>query len=186
MPPEIKDLNQIAYQYFGGIDLMALEGVSHATVLSIMSEIGPDGFKKFSTSKEFVSWLRLAPNNKISGGKVLSNHVPKGSNRFKIALRQPANSIGNLKDTHLSDFFNRIAHRKGRPAAISATARKLATIIWTMVIKKVQYKPPTEYLFLDQKRRLKVMQRMKKNIAKFDIKPEDVGFCNSLNISCNF
>jgi transposase len=184
--PEIKNLNQIAYQYFGGIDLMAIEGVSHSTVLSIMSEIGPDGFKKFTTSKEFGSWLRLAPNNKISGGKVLSNHVPKGSNRLKIALRQSANSIGNLKDTHLSEFFNRIAYRKGRPAAVSATARKLATIIWTMVTKRVQYKPPIEYLFLDQKRRLKMMQRMKKNIAKFDIKPEDVGFFNSLNMSYNF
>lgn len=184
--PEIKDLNQIAYQYFGGIDLMAIEGVSHATVLSIMSEIGPDGFNKFSTSKEFGSWLRLAPNNKISGGKVLSNHIPKGSNRLKIALRQAANAIGNLKDTHLSDFFNRIAYRKGRQAAVSATARKLATIIWTMVTKKVPYKPPTDYLFLDQKRKLKVMQRIKKNIAKFDIKPEDVGFGNSLTMSYDF
>jgi transposase len=184
--PEIKDLNQLAYQYFGGIDLMAIEGVSHATVLSIMSEIGPDGFKKFRTSKEFGSWLRLAPNNKISGGKVLSNRIPKGSNRLKIALRQAANAIGNLKDTHLSDFFNRIAYRKGRQAAVSATARKLATIIWTIVTKRVPYKPPTDYLFLDQKRKLKVMQRIKKNIAKFDIKPEDVGLSNSLNLSCNF
>ena len=77
-----------------------------------MSEIGPEGFKKFSTSKHFTSWLRLAPNNKISGGKTLSNRVPKGSNRLKIALRQAANAIGNLKDTHLSDFFRRVAHRK--------------------------------------------------------------------------
>lgn len=183
---EIKNFNQIAFQYFGGIDLMAIEGVSHATVLSIMSEIGIKGFKKFSNSKEFGSWLRLAPNNKISGGRVLSNRIPKGSNRLKIALRQAANAIGNLKDTHLSDFFNRIAYRKGRQAAVSATARKLATIIWTMVTKKVPYKPPTEYLFLDQKRKLKVMQRIKKNIAKFDIKPEDVGFHNSLNMSCDF
>jgi len=72
---------------------------------------------------------------------------------------------------------------KGRQAAVSATARKLGVIIWTMITKKVQYQPPTEYLFLDQKRKLKVMQRIKKNIAKFDIKPEDVGFCNSLNMS---
>lgn len=54
---------------------MAIEGVSHAIVLSIMSEIGPEGFKKFSALKEFSSWLRLAPNNKISGGKPLSNLV---------------------------------------------------------------------------------------------------------------
>ncbi|MDB5261921.1 MAG: family transposase [Adhaeribacter sp.] len=61
------DLNQAAYQYFEGVDLMQIEGVSHATVLTRMSEIGPDGFSKFKRAKQFTSWLRLAPNNKISG-----------------------------------------------------------------------------------------------------------------------
>jgi transposase len=181
--PAIHDFNQMAYQYFGGIDLMAIEGVSHATVLAIMSEIGPDGFKKFKSSKEFVSWLRLAPNNKISGGKILSNRIPKGSNRLKISLRQSANAIGNLKDTHLSDFFKRIAFRKGRQAAVSATARKLGVIIWTMVVKQVQYMPQSEYLFLDQKRKLGLAKRIRKQIAKFELKPEDVGFNNSLIFS---
>ena len=86
----------------------------------------------------------------------------------------------------ISDFFSRIAYRKGRQVAVCATALKLATIIWTMVTKRVPYKPPTDYLFLDQKRKLKVMQRIKKNIAKFDIKPEDVGFGNLLNLSYDF
>ena len=81
--PSVQNLNQIAFQYFDGVDLMAIEGLSHATVMAIMSEIGSVGFKKFKTSKEFVSWLRLAPNNKISGGKVLSSKIPKGSNRLK-------------------------------------------------------------------------------------------------------
>lgn len=179
----IKNFNQIAFQYFGGVDLMAIEGLSHATVLAIMSEIGPDGFKKFPSSKQFVSWARLAPNNKISGGKVLSSRIPKGSNRLKIALRQAANAIGNLKDTHLSDFFRRVAFRKGRQAAVSATARKLGVIIWTMVTKKVPYSPPTEYLFLDQKRKLKIVSRIKRNIAKFDLKAEEVGFDNLLTVN---
>ncbi len=109
--------------------------------------------------------------------------MPKGSNRLKIALRQAANAIGNLKNTHLSDFFKRIAFRKGRQAAVSATARKLGVIIWTMITKKVPYKPPRDYLFLDQKRKLKLLTRIKKNIAKFDIKPEEIGFYNSLNLS---
>ncbi len=180
--PQIKNFNQIAFKYFGGVDIFAIEGLSHATVLSIMSEIGPDGFKKFKTSKQFASWLRLAPNNKISGGKILSNRIPKGSNRLKIALRQAANAIGNLKDTDLSDFFRRIAYRKGRQSAVSATARKLAVIIWTMITKRVPYQPSTNYLFLDQKRKMKLVTRIKKNIAKFDLKPQDVGFCNSLDM----
>lgn len=183
---EIKDFNQVAFQYFGGVDLMAIEGVSHATVMAVMSEVGIEGFKKFKCSKEFCSWLRLAPNNKISGGKVLSNRIPKGSNRLKIALRQAANAIGNLKDTHMSDFFSRISYRKGRQAAVSATARKLATIIWTMITKKVPYTPPKEYLFLDQKRKMNMLKRMKKNIAKFDIKPDEIGFGNSLMLSTEF
>jgi transposase len=171
--PGIKNFNQVAYQYFNGVDLLAIEGLSHATVLSIMSEMGPEGFEKFNSSKEFVSWLRLAPNNKISGGKVLSSKVPKGSNRLKIALRQAANAIGNLKDTHLSNFFKRIAFRKGRQAAVSATARKLGVIIWTMITKKVPYNPPQEYLFLDQKRKQIAMVR--KKITKFGINPDELG-----------
>ena len=175
------DMNQMSYQYFEGIDLMAIEGVNDATIIAIISEIGLEGIKKFETAKQFTSWLRLAPNNKISGGKVLSNHLPKGSNRLKIALRQSANAIGNLKEGHLSDFFRRINYKRGRATAISATARKLAVIIWNMLVKDIPYKPPTEYLFLDQKRKMKLVSRIKRNIAKFDLKPEDVGFCNALN-----
>jgi transposase len=174
------DLNQASFQYFGGVDLMKIEGLSHATILSIISEVGPDGFQKFETAKHFTSWLRLAPNNKISGGKLLSSKTPKGSNRLKIAFRNAANVIGGLKDTHLSDFFKRVAYRKGRTVAISATARKLAVIIWNMIVKKLPYKPPTEYLFLDQKRKRKVLE-MKKLIHKFDITPDDLGL--QLNIS---
>jgi transposase len=170
------DLNQASFQYFGGIDLLKIEGLSYATVLTIMSELGPDGFTCFESAKQFTSWMRLAPNNKISGGRILSHKVPKGSNRLKKAFRQAANSIGNLKDTHLSDFFRRVSYRKGHQAAVSATARKLAVIVWNMVTKKVQYSPPVEYMFLDEKRKLKLVQRIRKNIIKFDIQPNEVGF----------
>jgi len=174
--PQIKNLNQVSFKYFEGVDLFAIEGVSHAIVLSIMSEIGPEGFRKFKTAKQFASWLRLAPNNKISGGKILSNRIPKGSNRLKIALRQAANAIGNLKDTHLSDFFKRVAYRKGRQSAVSATARKLAVIIWTMITKKVPYQPPKEYLFLDQKRKLGIVKRIQKQITKFELESKSFNF----------
>jgi transposase len=128
--------------------LLAIEGVSHATALSLMSEVG-NGIHKFETA-------------------------PKGSNRLKIALRNAANAIGNLKNTALSNFFNRIAYRKGRPAAISATARKLAFIIWNMIVKNVPYQPLSDYEFLDQKRKRKV-QEMRKLIHKFDISINDLG-----------
>lgn len=171
--PKNIDINLMSYQYFEGVDLLAIEGVSYSTVLTLISEVGM-GIHKFQSAKQFTSWLRLSPNNKISGGKILSNRIPKGSNRLKIALRNAANAIGNLKDTALSNFFKRMAFRKGRVSAISATARKLAVIIWNMIVKKVPYKPETEYQFLDQKR--KKITQMKKLITKFDISMNDLSF----------
>lgn len=167
------DLNIIAYQYFDGVDLMAIPGVSHSTVLTFMSEIGPGGLEKFSSAKKFASWLRLAPNNKISGGRVLSNRIPKGSNRLKIALRNAANAVGNLKDSDLGKFFKKIAFRKGRQAAITATARKIAVILWNMVTKKEKYNPTNQYVFLDEKRR--AIAQLRKKISKFGIDPNELG-----------
>ena len=167
------DLNIISYQYFNGVDLLDIPGVSHSTVLTFMSEIGPEGLKKFSSAKKFASWLRLAPNNKISGGRILSNRIPKGSNRLKIALRNAANAVGNLKDSDLGKFFKKIAFRKGRQAAITATARKLAIILWNMITKKEPYKPTNQYIFLDEKRR--AIAQLRKKISKFGIDPNELG-----------
>ncbi|UKJ06942.1 IS110 family transposase [Solitalea lacus] len=178
--PKDIDLNLKSYQMFEGVDLLAIEGMSYSTVLSLMSEVGLAGIRKFGNAKQFASWLRLAPNNKVSGGKVLSSKVPKGSNRLKIALRNAANAIGNLKDsTPLRDFFQRISFRKGRVSAISATARKLAVIIWNLLIKGATYINPAGYLFLDQKRKLGMVKRIRKQIDKFGLTNEELGF-NSL------
>jgi transposase len=168
------DLNIASYQYFNGVDLLAIPGVSHSTILSLMSEIGPDGFNQFPTAQHFASWLKLAPNNKISGGRVLSNRIPQGSNRLKIALRNAANAVGNLKDSDLAKFFKKIAFKKGRQTAINATARKIAVILWNMITKRQPYMPKNNYLFLDQKRR--IVSRMRKQIADLGINPDDLGF----------
>jgi len=167
------DLNIVAFQYFGGVDLLEIPGVSHGTLLSIMSEMGPNGFDKFPTAKHFTSWLRLAPNNKISGGRRISSKVPKGSHRLKVALRNAAYSIARLKDSPLNKFYKKIAFKKGGIKAVTATARKLAVIIWNMTTKKVPYKAQEEYLFLDQKR--KQIALMRKKIAKFGIDPNELG-----------
>lgn len=177
--PKNIDLNLKSYQMFEGNDLLAIEGMSYSTVLTIMSEIGVAGIRQFPTAKHFASWLRLAPNNKVSGGKILSSKIPKGSTRLKIALRNAPNAIGLLKDsTPLRDFFHRINFRKGRTSAISATARKLAVIIWNMINKNIPYHNPEGYLYLDQKRKLGIVKRIQKQITKFGLKPDDIGFAN--------
>lgn len=133
------NIEKIAYQYFG-VNLFDIRGVSHNTVLCLLTNMGHD-ICRFPSCKYFCSWLRLSPNNKISGGKILSSRTPKGKNKLAVALRQAANSIANQKNNPLTPFFRRIAFRKGRGAAITAVARKLAVIIYNMITKKESYKP---------------------------------------------
>jgi len=127
-----------------------------------------NGNCKKSEEEIAKAWLRLSPNNRISGGKILSSRTLKGSNLLKTDLLNAANAIGNLKGTPLSNFFLRISFRKGRSSAISATARKLPVIIWNMIVKNQPYRNEHGYEFLDQIRKRKVLEA-KKLIQKFSI-----------------
>ncbi len=164
---------------FEGVDILTFEGVSYSIVLSLISEVGVNGIKKFASAKHFCSSLRLVPNNKISGGKVFSSKIPKGSNRLKTALRNAANAIRNLKDTHIFNFFNRVCCRKGRTIAVSATTRKLAIIIWNVVAIAIPYTYHEGYLFLDQKRKLALVKRIQNQITKLGLDKNDLAFATS-------
>ena len=168
------DLEKFCFQLSGGIDLMQVPAIGRNTLLSLVSEVGFD-LSKFPTAQHFASWLALAPNNKVSGGKVISSHTPKRKNRLSEALQRAANVIGNMKDNPLSEFFHRIAFKKGRMSAISATARKLAVIIWNMLTKKENYNymPNEEY---KEKIRSQKIKNIKKQIASLRLKPEDLIF----------
>jgi transposase len=157
------DLVKLSNLYYD-VDLFAIEGVSVGTVLTLISEIGQDIYK-FQSAKQFSSFLRLAPNNRISGGKIISSRTPKGANRFSIALRNAANTIENVKKGPLFNFFKRIAYKKGRGAAITATARKLSVIIWNMIVKKQEYQPIETELYnqMIKQKRITSIRKMMKN-----------------------
>ncbi len=64
--PKNIDLDLTSYQYFEGVNLLAIEGFSHSTILSIMSEIGLEGIKKAGfTETQIVKAL----HEEQSGGK---------------------------------------------------------------------------------------------------------------------
>jgi hypothetical protein len=46
-----------------------------------------------------------------------------------------------------------------------------------MLVKGTNYNPPTQYLFLDEKRKLKLVARVKK--SKFGMTKEDLCFINN-------
>jgi transposase len=165
------DLPKLSHQYFG-VDLFAIQGVSHGTVMTFIAEVG-NGIFNFKTAKHFTSWLHLAPDNKISGSKILSSRTPKGKNKMAIALRNAANAIGLMKSGTLKKFFSRIAYKKGRAAAITATARKLAVIIWNMVVKGQKYSPIEEHIY-DNNIRASIISNIRKKVKRLNLSLEDL------------
>ena len=59
------------------VNAMSIPGMSAISLLQLIGELGHNFADKFDTCHSFCSWLNLVPNNKISGGKLLSSKVPK-------------------------------------------------------------------------------------------------------------
>ncbi|HVU98502.1 MAG TPA: IS110 family transposase [Puia sp.] len=123
-----------------GVDVMAIYGISDILALEILSETGTD-MSKWETAKHFVSWLNLCPNNKISGGKLISSTLmKKRPNTASQAFRNAANAV-QRSDNWLGDYYRRMKARGGNKYAMVATANKIATIYYTMVRYKKEFNP---------------------------------------------
>ncbi len=133
-----------------GVDVLAIYGLSDIGGLELLAETGAD-LSKWNNEKQFVSWLNLCPNNKISGGKLISSKLlRKKTNPASQAFRQAANAV--QKSNHwLGDYFRRMKAKGGNKYAIIATANKIATIYYKMVRYKEEFKPMVLELY-QQKR----------------------------------
>jgi len=116
-----------------------ITGISGITALSIYAEIGPN-LHRFKNEKHFVSWLGLAPNNKISGGRIISSRVPKKKHHAGQLFRMASMSLSNNKGP-LGDCYRRIRASAGKFKAVVALARKLAIIYYRMMTDKTKYNP---------------------------------------------
>ena len=101
-----------------GVDLTRIDGVGAYTALKVVSEIGTD-MTKWPTAKHFASWLGLSPNNRITGGRIMSSKTKASGNR--AALRLAANAL-HRSDSALGAFLRRKKAHLGAPKAITATA----------------------------------------------------------------
>jgi transposase len=127
-----------------GVDLTEIHGLGPYSVLRIFAECGSD-MTRWPTAKHFTSWLTLAPGNKISGGKVLSSKTRRSANRATVLLRLAAVSVSRTS-TALGAFFRRLAARVGKAKAVTATARKIATVLYnTMRHGKAYVDPGASY-----------------------------------------
>jgi transposase len=155
------DLRSELYRIVG-VDLTDIPGISAATAQVIVTEIGPD-VSRFRNASAFASWLGLCPERKISGGKVLSCKTRKVKNRAAIALRVGANSLCRAKG-YFGEFFRRMRAKLGAAQAITATAHKIARVLYHVLLNKEPY---AETLFhqYDQQAHERAEMRIRKQAA---------------------
>ena len=145
-----------------GVDVTEVFGISELSALTILSEVGRD-MSKWKTEHHFTSWLGLAPNTKISGGKVISSRIKKKKHYAGQSFRIAANSLYHSKSP-LGDHYRRIKAKAGAAKAVVATARKLAIIYYKMVANKEAFnaKALEDY---QQKYKEKKINQLKKKLA---------------------
>jgi len=114
-----------------GVDLTRIDGISAMTAFTLHSEIGFD-LSAFPSVKHFASWLGLCPNNQITGGQVKRRRTKRIKNRVADALRVAAQSL-HRSQSYLGAYYRHMRTRLGAPKAITATAHKLARLIYFML-----------------------------------------------------
>jgi transposase len=154
-----------ALYYVVGIDLTQIEGVSELTALTIISEIGP-GVSQFATVKKFCSWLGLCPNWKKTGGRVKSSRTRRGVNRAAQALRMAAQSLHHSQGA-LGGFLRRMKGRLGVQAALTATAHKLARIVYLALKHGMTYvrRSQEEYEAQMKEKQVKALRRKARQLG---------------------
>ena len=154
-----------------GVDLTAIPAVGVGTAMTLLSEVGSD-FSAFPSAAHFCSWLSLAPNPHVSGGKRLNG---RGRRRLQVAgqaLRMAAMTLRHSK-SYLGARHRARCRKQDSPLAIKASAHQLARIIYAMVTAKTEYqsKQSEEFEIEQKKNRLKYLKRSAKTLG-FKLMPE--------------
>ena len=143
-----------------GADLTLMDSVDVMTAMTILSEVGWD-MSKWKTEDHFVSWLRLCPDNRISGDKIIGKGRLPTNNRVTIALKMAASTL-RTSQTYLGAQFRRLRTKLGPPVAIKAMAAKLARLVYRMLRFGMQYVDQGAEFYEAQHRKLQISHLKRK------------------------
>lgn len=155
------DLRQELFR-MTGTDLTQIDGVDVMTATTILSEVGWD-MSKWKSENNFVSWLKLCPDNKISGGKVIGKGRMPTNNRATSALKMAASSLRE-SDTYLGAQFRRFRGRLGPAVATKAMAAKLARLVYRMLNYGMKYVDQGAKFYEAQHRKQQIIQLKRKAV----------------------
>ena len=149
-----------------GTDLTQIDSIDVMTASTILSEAGWD-MSKWQTENHFVSWLRLCPDNRISGEKIIGKGRLPTNNRATIALKVAATTL-RQSNTYLGAQFRRLRTKLGAPCAIKAMAAKLARLVYRMLRYGMKY--------VDQGAAIYELQHRELQIKRLKAKAEKLGY----------
>jgi transposase len=147
------------HRLIGGTDLSQIHSIGPHAALQLIAEIGTD-MSRWKTEQHFTSWLALAPHNKVSGGRLLSSRTAPSANRAAAVLRRCAMSLSRTS-TALGAFYRHLAARVGKAKAITATARKLAVLVYRALSGRLVYQDPgaIRYHLINRAREIKSLRK---------------------------
>jgi transposase len=155
------DVRTLLHQ-LSGVDLSQIDGIGPYNALRLISEIGTD-MSRWPNEDHFASWATVAPHNKITGGRLISSRTQPSANRAADILRVAAMSLGRTQ-TALGAFYRRLAYRIGKAKANTATARKLALLVYRVLKGEIVYKDPGAAAY-DSRHRESVLRRLRQRAA---------------------
>lgn len=150
-----------------GVDVTAVPAIHALTGYTLLAEVGTDWAGKFRSVEAFAAWACFCPNNKKSGGKILSAKTRRTSNRVNRALRLAAQTLERDK-SYLGVYYRKMCARLGKPGGITATAHKLARILYHMITTKQAY---DESIFASEQQR-----QQKRMESKLKRKAHELGY----------
>ena len=145
-----------------GIDITQIDGIGPYAALRVIGEIGTD-MSRWPTQGHFTSWLTLAPSNRVSGGRLLRSGTQPSANRAAVVFRMAVMSLSRTQ-TALGAFYRRLAYRIGKAKAITATARKLAILVYRCLKGEIVYKDPGAAAY-DRARQAAVLRSLRDRAA---------------------
>ena len=155
---------------WAGVDLTKIDGLGVTVVMTLLTEIGPD-VSRFANVKHFCSWLGLCPGNKISGSKVLSSSTKRTANRARQALKMAAMALWHSSSA-LGAFYRRLCGRLDKPRANTATAHKLARMVYFMLTRGEAYVDKGQQHYEEQQRQRSIAALKRRATALgFQINP---------------
>lgn len=159
------DIYDEAWRFYG-VDLSSIDGISAGTIATLMTELGTGSQIRaaFASGQAFCSWLGLCPDNRISGGKVLKAKTRTVSNRVATAFRLAAQALSHNK-AQLGDYCRRMKARLGKAEGITATAHKLARIVFSMIANRQTFDESKAFQ-LSPLRKAKRIKTLKKAAEK--------------------